>query len=57
MDTENEISHTHIHTHYSAKRKKEIPQFVTTWIDPEGIMLSEIRQTKTSTLVSPVCEL
>ena len=30
--------------YYSAMRKKEILPFVTTWIDPEGIILSEISQ-------------
>ena len=30
--------------HYSATRKKEIPLFATTWMDLEGIMLSEISQ-------------
>ena len=41
-------THTHTHTHtqeyYSAARKKEILPFVTTWINLEGIMLSEISQ-------------
>ena len=36
----------YIHTteYYSAMRKKEILIFVTTWMDLEGIMLSEISQ-------------
>ena len=41
------MCYTHTHEYYSAMRKKEILPFVTTWMDPEGIMLSEISQTKT----------
>ena len=41
-------THTHIHIHtmvyYSSIRKKELLPFVTTWMDLEGIMLSEISQ-------------
>ena len=45
-------THTHTHTHtdtqrekyYSAMKKKEILPFATTWMDMEGIMLSEISQ-------------
>ena len=36
---------TYIHTHtmeYYSAMNKETAQFVTTWMDPEGIMLSEI---------------
>ena len=33
--------------YYSATRKKEILPFVTTWLDLEGVMLSEISQRKT----------
>ena len=32
--------------------KNEILPFVTTWMDLEGIMLSEISQTKTNTVLS-----
>ena len=32
--------------YYSAKKKKEIPPFATTWVDLEGIILSEVRQRK-----------
>ena len=32
----------------SHKKKNEILPFVTTWMDLEGIMLSEIRQRKTN---------
>ena len=45
--------HTHIYTHthtmgyYSAiKKNDEILPFATTWMDLEGIMLSEIIQTE-----------
>ena len=31
-------------THYSAIKKNEILPFATTWMDPEGIILSEISQ-------------
>ena len=36
--------------YYSAKRKDEIPPIVTTWIDFENIMLSEITQRKLRTI-------
>ena len=36
--------------YYSAIKKNEILPFVTTWVDLEGIMLSEIRQRKTNTI-------
>ena len=32
--------------YYSVMRKKEILSFATTWMNLEGIMLSEIIQTK-----------
>ena len=32
--------------YYSAIKKKGILSFVTTWIDLEGIMLSEVSQTE-----------
>ena len=32
--------------YYSAKIKKEIPPFTTTWIKLEGIVLSEITHTE-----------
>ena len=51
-------THTHTHTHtyihihiqeyYSATKKKEILPFGTTWVDIEGITLSEISQRKTN---------
>ena len=44
-------THTHTHTHtpvyYSALKQKEILS-PTTWMNLEGIMLSEINQTKTN---------
>ena len=43
-------THTHTHTHTHTRllfiKEKEILPFVTTWMDPEGIMLNEIRQTE-----------
>ena len=43
-------THTHTHTHtleyYSAIEKNEILPFVTTWMELEDIMLSEISQRK-----------
>ena len=36
--------HTYTLEYYSAMRKREILPLVTTWIDSEGIMLSEISQ-------------
>ena len=51
-------THTHTHTHtnththrvdyYSAIKKNEILPFATTWMELEGIMLSEINQRKTN---------
>ena len=46
MDKETD-THTHTHTHrveYSVIKKKEILPFATTWMNHEGIMLSEISQ-------------
>ena len=38
--------HTYIHTRtLFSHKKKEILSFVTTWMDLEGIILSEISQT------------
>ena len=51
MDKE-EVIHTHTHTHththeyYLAMRKKEILPFSTIWVNLEGIILSEVSQTK-----------
>ena len=55
MDKEDVIhththTHTHAHTHTleycTAIKKDEILPLVITWMDPEGIMLSEISQTE-----------
>ena len=46
----NTHTHTHTHTHmhtldyYSTIKQNEIFPFATTWMDLEGIMLSEINQ-------------
>ena len=41
-------THTHTHTHtleyYSAMKMNEMLQFATTWIELEGIILSEIEK-------------
>ena len=46
MDKEDVI---YIMAYYSAIKKNEILPFETTWIDLEGIMLSEISQTEKDT--------
>ena len=38
--------------YYPAIKRNEILLFATTWMDVEGIMLSEIGQTKTNTVCS-----
>ena len=46
-------THTHTHTHNGillSHKKDEILPFATTWMDLEGIMLSEISQTETNTI-------
>ena len=47
MDKENVFMYTM--EHYSSITKKEILPFATTWMDLEGVMLSEISQRKTNT--------
>ena len=37
--------------YYSAIKKNEVLPFETTWMDLEGIMLNEIRQRKTNTVL------
>ena len=37
--------------YYSAVKKNEILPFTATWMDLEGIMLSEISQIKTNTIL------
>ena len=43
--------------YYITMRKKEILPFATTWIDLEGIMLSEISQTEKEkySMLSLIC--
>jgi len=43
-----DVIHTHTHTewNYSAIKKNENLPFATTWMDCEGIMLSEVSQTE-----------
>ena len=36
--------------YYSANKRKEIFPFASIWMELEGIMLSEINQTKTNTV-------
>ena len=54
-----DIVHTHTHTqeYYSAIKKNEILPFATTWMDFEGIMLSEICETEKDKhcMISLVC--
>ena len=38
------VVHVYTMEHYAAERKKELLPFVTAWIEPENIMLSEISQ-------------
>ena len=45
MDKE-DVAHTHTTEYYSANKKNEILPFAATWMDLEGIMLSEISQTE-----------
>ena len=43
--------------YYSAMREKDILPFVMTWMEIEGVMLSEINQTKKNTycMISLTC--
>ena len=41
-------THTHTMEYYSAIKKNEILPFATTWMELDGIMLSEISQRKTN---------
>ena len=58
-------THTHTHTHihkmeyYSAIKKNEILPFAATWMDLEGIILSEISQTEKDKycMISPICRI
>ena len=52
--------HTHTHTGILfSHRKNEILPFSTTWMDLEGIMLSEISQTEKGKycMISFICEI
>ena len=55
MDKE-DVAHIYMHTYiyimeyYSAIKKNEILPFATTWMNLEGIMLSEISYRKTNVL-------
>ena len=41
--------------YYSVMEKSEILPFATTWIDLQDIMLSEIKQRKTNTVLFNLC--
>ena len=47
----------YIMEYYSAMREKDIVPFVMTWMEIEGVMLSEINQTKKNTycMISLTC--
>ena len=47
----------YIMEYYSAMREKDILPFVTIWMEIEGVMLSEINQTKKNTycMISLTC--
>ena len=60
MDKEDVIHippHTHTMEYYSAIKKNEILPFAATWIDLEGIILSEISWTEKDKycLISLIC--
>ena len=42
--------HMHMMDYYSTIKKNKVLPFATTWIDLEGIMLSELNQRKKNTL-------
>ena len=47
-----DVVYIYIYTmeYYSAMKKKNMLPFVTMWMKPEGIILSEMKQTKTNTI-------
>lgn len=49
MDKE-DVVHTYSGIVLSHKKKNAILPFVTTWMVLEGIMLNEVKQTKTNTM-------
>ena len=53
--TDEWIKKMYIMEHYSAIKKNEILSFAATWMDLEGIMLSEISQSKTNTVQYHLC--
>ena len=56
-------TYTHIHAHameyYSAIKKSKILPFVATWMNMEGIMLSEVSQTEKDKycMTSLICDI
>ena len=58
MDKE-DVVHIYIMEYYSAIKKKEILTFAVTWMDLEGIMLSEISQREKDKhwMISLTCEI
>ena len=58
MDKE-DVVHLYIMEYYSAIKKKEILTFAVTWMDLEGIMLSEISQREKDKhwMISLTCEI
>ena len=51
-----DVVHTHKHTH-SAKKKKDILTFATTWMDIEVIIPSEVSQIEKKILLYMCCML
>ena len=51
----NKMWYIHTMEYYSARKNKEILPFVTTWMDLEGIMLSEITQKEKYCMISLIC--
>ena len=47
----------HILEYYSAIKKNEIMPFAATWMDLEIVILSEVRQRKTTIMISRICRI